>query len=174
MENFEFDVSFAADLRRVLKAFWELEDWPSMAAHVREIEMHYADDNVQVLTMHVVTKGRHDRFKSVRMKQANTIYYLQPSPPPILRRHNGSWQFNEGVGGTVVTSRHFVEIETEAAATFLRQAGIPADDDDDTHQQIKTLIRNNSLQTMLALKKRLEETNGGTYDSREFSVEAVA
>ena len=97
-----------------------------------------------------------------------------PSPPPILHRHNGSWQFGVCPNGTVVTSRHFVEINTEAAAAFLREAGVETQDADDTHQQIKNLIRNNSLQTMLALKKRLEQRNGRVYVSPEANLHAVA
>lgn len=159
MESFEFDISVAADLSEVLEAFWKLENWPEVAQHVREIEIHYGDENVQVLTMHVVTKGRYDKFKSVRMKQDNAIYYLQPKPPPILHRHNGSWQFKAEAGRTVVTSRHFVEINTSEAAAFLRQANLTTDGFD-THDQIKALIRNNSLQTMLALKARIEQRNG--------------
>lgn len=174
MEPFEFDVSFAVDLQRVLDAFWELEDWPSVASHVREIEMHYCDENVQVLTMHVVTRGRHDRFKSLRMRQGTAIYYLQPNPPPILLRHNGSWQFSVEPSGTVVTSRHFIEVNVEAANVFLREIGAEVTDDLSTLQQIKALIRNNSLQTMLALKKRLEHTNGEIYVSQAVDANAMA
>jgi hypothetical protein len=174
MEHFEFDVSFAADLKCVLDAFWDLEDWPSVAPHVRGIEMHYCDENVQVLTMHVVTKGRHDKFKSLRMRQGNAIYYLQPHPPAILLRHNGSWQFNAGSHETVVTSRHYVEINTVAAEIFLREIGLEPLDQVSTHQQIKTLIHNNSLQTMMALKKRLEQTNGEIYVSQAIDASAVA
>ena|SRR5829696_272808 len=173
METFELDVSFAVDLQRVLRAFWDLEDWPSLTTHVRKIEMHYCDENVQVLTMHVVTNGHHDRFKSVRMKQGNGIYYLQPDPPPILRRHNGSWQFNAGPGSTIVTSRHFVDINTDVAAAFVRKAGLPVGDRTTTHQQIKNIICNNSLQTMLALKKRFEGEIGGLHVSRESYVMAT-
>jgi aromatase len=174
VEPFEFDVSFDVGLQRVLDAFWELEDWPSVASHVREIEMHYADENVQVLTMHVVTIGRHDRFKSLRMKQGTAIYYLQPNPPPILLRHNGSWQFKVERSGTVVTSRHFIDVNIEAANAFLREIGAEVTDDRSTQQQIKALIRNNSLQTMLALKKRLEHTNGETHVSQTVAANAMA
>jgi hypothetical protein len=113
--------------------------------------------------MHVVTKGRHDKFKSIRMKQGEAIYYLQPTPPPILHRHNGSWQFAQEAGKTVVTSRHFVEINTREAIDFLREAKLDKGNQVRTHEQIKNLIRNNSLQTMLALKNRIEQKNGGDY-----------
>jgi hypothetical protein len=163
VESFEFDVAVSAGLVDVVNAFWRLEDWPEVASHVREIEMHYCDENVQVLTMHVVTKGRHDKFKSIRMKQGEAIYYLQPTPPPILHRHNGSWQFAQEAGKTVVTSRHFVEINTREAIDFLREAKLDKGNQVRTHEQIKNLIRNNSLQTMLALKNRIEQKNGGDY-----------
>ncbi len=174
MEPFEFDVEIVAEPQRVSSAFWNLEDWPAIAPHVRAIEMLYCDDNVQVLTMQVATKGRLDRFKSVRIRQGDTIFYFQPDPPPILRRHHGSWRMAAAPSGTIVTSRHFVDIDTDAAALFLHEIGVEAPDADSRRQQILELIRNNSLQTMLAVKKRLEQSKGGTYAPEKRGAGAVA
>lgn len=171
METFEFSVEVGAEPERVLRAFWELEDWPSVAPHVREIVVHYGDENAQVLTMHVLTRGRHDRFKSVRYKQRDTIYYFQPDPPPILNSHHGCWRVtrDEG-GGSVVTSRHTIDVNVEAAAGALGSMGErPGGGDDETRKQVQALIRNNSLQTMLALKARLEGEEGGGYEEQEIS-----
>jgi hypothetical protein len=163
MVTFEIDIEYDAEPDRVLAAFWDLEDWPAVAPHVRAIEMLYGDDQAQILIMHVATKKKLDAFKSVRIKQRNTIFYFQPAPPTILRTHYGSWRFVATTDGTTVISQHTVDINTDAARSFLGDAEAQVQDADDVQQQIINLIRNNSLQTMMALKKRLEQTNGGTY-----------
>lgn len=167
MEAFEFNVEIDADINRVRAAFWDLDDWPAIAPHVRAIEMLYSDDNVQVLMMHVATKKRLDKFKSVRVKQKDTIFYFQPTPPPILNRHEGSWRLAAHPSGTTVTSQHSIDVNVEAADAFLGETGDAPEDADETRRRIQDLIRNNSLQTMLALKRRLEQTNGGTHELQE-------
>lgn len=172
MESFEFSVNIETGPERALRAFWELEDWPSVAPHVRDIRMHYRDDSVQVLTMRVETRGRLDSFKSVRFRQGSTIFYFQPSPPPILRSHNGSWHFAAGPGHTVVTSRHYVDVDVGAAARLLAAADAAPPDGEAVRRQVQALIRNNSLQTMLALKTRLERANGENHAQQEISTVA--
>lgn len=172
METFEFSVSIETEGERVLRAFWNLEDWPSVAPHVRNIDMHYCDNNVQVLTMHVSTRGRLDSFKSVRFKQGNSIFYFQPTPPPILRSHNGAWHFTPGLGNTVVTSRHFIEVDVEAAALFLAGVDAAPPTTEAARRQVQALIHNNSLQTMLALKERLERSHGENYAEQEIDIVA--
>lgn len=163
METFEINVEYDAEPDRVMAAFWDLEDWPAVAPHVRAIDMLYGDDQAQVLIMQVATKQKLDAFKSVRIKQRDTIFYFQPAPPPLLRTHYGSWRFVATTNGTTVISQHTVDINTDAARSFLGNVEVQVQDAGGVQQQVINLIRNNSLQTMLALKKRLEQTNGGTY-----------
>ena len=163
METFEINVEYEAEPGRVMAAFWDLEDWPAVAPHVRAIDMLYGDDQAQVLIMQVATKQKLDAFKSVRVRQRDTIYYFQPAPPPLLRTHYGSWRFVGTANGTTVVSQHTVDIDTDAARSFLGNVEVHVQDAGGVQQQVINLIRNNSLQTMLALKRRLEQTNGGTY-----------
>lgn len=154
MESVEIRLPVAAEPEAVINAFWRLEEWPSVARHVRRIEMHYGDERVQVLTFHVETRGRLDAFQSVRFRQGNTIYFFQPSPPPILNRHHGSWRIKPSENGALIISSHALDINVKAAATFLklpREAGAYT-----IRRGIRQIIRNNSLQTMGALKARLE------------------
>lgn len=154
---FEVDIDVAAPLARVLDAYWMLERWPEVAPHVTAIELLYDDGDAQVLAMTVNTRGRIDRFKSVRVREGNTIRYVQPQPPPILRHHHGSWTFTEGAAGTRVVSRHVIEVEPDNAARVLRNLGIPFDDEASLASAVEQIIRNNSLQTMRALARRLGE-----------------
>ena len=156
METFEFNVEISAEPQRVSAAFWDMEAWPAMAPHVHAIDMHYCDDNVQVLTMQIATNGRINSFKSVRVRQRDTIFYFQPEPPPILREHQGAWRIASHPTGTVVTCYHSIEIDEDAAALFLREIGTKTPDADTRRQKVLELIHKNSLQMMLALKKRLE------------------
>jgi hypothetical protein len=166
MESIEFSVEIEAAPERVLREFWELADWPSVAPHVEAIEMHYEDGSVQVLTMRVATGQRRDSFKSVRIRQAEAIFFFQPHPPPALRRHYGWWRLS-AVGGaaTRVTSEHWIEIDPEPAARFLEGVGKPAAELESVETALRGILHHNSLQTMLALKARLEADNGGSHES---------
>lgn len=152
MERFEFPVDFEVPLEHVLAAFWDPTTWPEIAPHVRGIEMHHADADVQVLTMTVETRGCIDRFKTVRIRLEHAIFYFQPVPPPILRAHHGWWRFAATPRGTTVTSEHVVEVDPARVAERLGPAVTVA--------EVVSLIRNNSLQTMRALQRRLETAAG--------------
>jgi hypothetical protein len=158
--TFEAGVVVAAPPARVIDAYWKLERWPEVAPHVTAVDLLYGDGDAQVLVMTVNTRGRIDRFKSVRVREGNTIRYLQPHPPPILRHHHGSWTFLEENGATRVVSRHVLEIEPENAARVLRELGVPFEDEPSLAAAVEQIIRNNSLQTMRALARRLEEEVG--------------
>ncbi len=156
MDSFEVEVAIKAERHAVLEAFWDLEEWPKLASHVRAIQMLYCDANVQVLMMEVETKGRVDRFQSVRILQANSIYFFQPTPPPMLARHHGSWRFEENGAETLVISQHVLDINLAFAERSLTAIN-HAENSLDLKSQIISLLRNNSLQTMLSLKARLEK-----------------
>jgi hypothetical protein len=160
MTRFDFDVAFAAPASRVFDAFWELADWTTVAPHVKAIELHYQDPDVQVLTMRVETRGRLDGFRSVRVRQGDSIFFVQPRPPALLRRHWGWWHVRGNGAAASVRSEHWIEPEPAAAARFLRETGDAPASAEEVERQLVDLIRNNSLQTMLALKSRLEGASG--------------
>ena len=156
MNSFSFYVDMKVAPERVLSAYWHLEDWPEIAEHVVGIEMSYEDPVVQVLFMLVKTNGRVDRFQTVRILKDNTIYYFQPSPPPLLNHHHGKWIVEEIAEGSRVTSIHTVDVDEARATTFLKDTG--GADGEDCCDAVERIISNNSRQTMLALKKKLEST----------------
>lgn len=164
MDKFEFNVEIECSLERARNAFWELEDWPRVAKHVRSIEMIYADENVQVLKMHVVTRNHSDTFKSVRYARGNVIHYFQPDPPPILDRHWGYWRFQESRRKVVVTSFHEVDVNVLASSEFLNSIGVKTSGEGNVREEIRRIIENNSLQTMNALKERLEKEEAHEYE----------
>lgn len=157
METFEIEVHISRDVSTVLAAFWHLEEWPAVAPHVRKIDIIYSDPQVQVLLMTVHSRGRADTFKTVRILQGNSIFYYQPEPPSFLLRHYGFWELASDGDGTVITSRHMTEFDVEAAHRYLAATGAPSSSDDDAKRLLIDLIRNNSLQTMRGLKRRMEQ-----------------
>jgi hypothetical protein len=154
---FEIEIDVAAPRAHVIDAYWKLERWPEVAPHVTAIDLLYDDGDAQVLVMTVDTRGRIDRFKSVRVREGNVIRYVQPQPPPILAHHHGSWTFLEVGDATRVVSRHAIEVDLANAARVLDALSIPFDGHDGIVAAIEQIIRNNSLQTMRALARRLEE-----------------
>lgn len=154
--TFECEVMVAGvEQARVLDAYWRLERWPEVAPHVVGIELLHNDDDAQVLVMTVDTRGRIDRFKSVRVREGNVIRYIQPRPPRILQHHHGSWTFEAHDDGTRVVSTHTIEVDIANAADVLRSIGVPFEEGE-VPAAIERIIRANSLQTMRALKERLE------------------
>ena len=92
----------------------------------------------------------------MRILKGANIYYFQPAPPPLLDHHHGVWRV-AGVGhdGAKVVSSHTVSVNHSAGAKVLAGLGIefaPGEVED----KVEELIRGNSLQTMKAVKTRLE------------------
>jgi hypothetical protein len=162
VRSFEFNVDIAATPSEVQSVFWDLKSWPSVAPHVRAMHVHYDDGVVQVVTMDVLTRGHETSFKSVRLRGKNSIMYIQPEPPPALTLHKGSWTFLDGSKGTTVICRHDIEVNTEPARAFLAAANldVPRGQVEEVMEQV---IRSNSLQTIQALKKKVETQRSGDY-----------
>jgi len=161
MDSFECAIQIAAAPAVVIDTFWRPERWPSAAAHVRNVEIAYQDDNVQVLWFSVASDGRVDRFKSIRVLHRDSILFYQPAPPPFLEVHSGRWTFRATSEGTTVTVVHRVEVNVRAARVLPVCAGL---DHDGVRQQLQSLITSNSLQTMRALKGLLETAQETTDD----------
>lgn len=166
METFSVGIRIARDARTVLDAFWRLESWPEVAPHVLKIDMLYADAQAQVLKMTVQSRGRTDVFKTVRILQGDCIFYYQPEPPPFLRRHYGWWEVASEQGATIITSRHEVDLHLDVATRYLTETGAALTGPEDVRAQMLELIRNNSLQTMLGLKRRMENLEEVSHASR--------
>jgi hypothetical protein len=156
MESFCVSVCISRELPAVRHALWHLEDWPAIAPHVLAVEVEFACDDVQVVWMTVLSRGNTDRFRSVRIRQDDAIFYFQPRPPAFLRRHYGWWILRTEGGQTIVDSRHELELNPEEAGQYLAATGSPPASCDDAQKRIVDLIRHNSTQTMLGLKRKLE------------------
>jgi hypothetical protein len=158
MDNFSVEVEIAQAPEVVMAALWRLDHWPEIAPHVVGIEIVFEDENVQVLFMTVRSRGESERFKSVRIRQPGSLLFQQPSPPPFLRRHSGSWEVRDnGKGGAVVVSRHEVEIDIDRAAAYLSRTQAGVSGKAEVRTALIGLITHNSKQTLLGLKRRLEE-----------------
>lgn len=155
MTRFDFDVDITAPASEVLKAFWDLQNWPALAPHVRAMHVHYDDGVVQVVTMDVLTRGHESSFKSVRIRRGDSITYIQPEPPAALNAHRGSWTFLSTPSGTTVTCSHEIDVNHRLAREFLVSAKLAAPEDQ-VEERMKDVIKSNSLQTMHALRTNLE------------------
>ncbi|MHC2295394.1 SRPBCC family protein [Bradyrhizobium barranii] len=156
MRDFETAVEIGRDLSEVMNAFWRLETWPTFTRHVRQIDIHYEDGNVQVLSMHVDSRGKRDVFKTVRIRQPDVIHYFQPIPPPTLLFHRGSWEFAEIQGGTKITCRHSMVVNPTGCQQFFLATGKILSESEAT-DELESLIRHNSNETMNAVKRQLEQ-----------------
>ena len=155
MNSFHSSVTISRSIAEVMQAFWRLEDWPKITAHVRAIDLLFDDENVQVLLMHVDSRGKRDVFKSVRVRQANVIFYFQPVPPPAVKFHRGAWEFDAVPTGTRVTCRHEIIADPIGCHQFFLNTGLELEANA-VVSKLEELIKNNSNQTMEALKRSLE------------------
>jgi aromatase len=155
VNSFHSSVTISRGVAEVLQAFWRLEEWPKIAAHVRAIDLLFDDENVQVLLMHVESRGKRDIFKSVRVRHSNAIFYFQPVPPPTLKFHRGSWEFDAVPAGTKVTCTHEIVADPIGCHRFFRDTGLELNANEAV-TKLEELIKNNSNQTMGALKRNLE------------------
>jgi len=159
MNTIDFAVSYGATPGAVMEAFWRAERWPSVAAHVTGIDMLYEDEQCQVLTMRVNSRGSHATFRTMRLRQRDRILFIQPSPPAFLRAHSGYWDIRPSAAGCVVTSHHDFLVERGEARRFATgvlgwngRGGVT--------EPIGELLHANSRQTMEALRDALQATQG--------------
>jgi hypothetical protein len=164
MTDTGISLEIAADLGAVAEAFWDVTRWPAVASHIVSVEILYEDATIQVLQMAVSAAHRVERFKTVRIRRRDEIIYVQPTPAPVFRSHRGSWYFAAVPTGTLVTSRHELEIDDAAAAAFLHDAGVPATEHEEMQTHLLAIVGANTLRTMEALKQAVERANEVRYD----------
>ena len=116
MNIVDLTVEYANPPAEVEQAFWRAEVWPELTEHVEGLHIHYEDDNSQILTMEVVSRGKRASFRSIRCRQGSRIYYFQPEPPEFLRQHYGYWEIAPlDEGGCLVHSRHHFAVNDPQA-----------------------------------------------------------
>jgi hypothetical protein len=154
MHTVDLILEYANPPSEVEHAFWRAEAWPGLTEHVVGLQIHYEDNITQVLTMEVVSKGKHAAFRSIRCKQGQRIYYFQPEPPPFLQQHAGYWEITPSAVGTLVHSRHYFLLNDPQAVAFATTV-LGWDGKGSVADCIGTLLQSNSRQTMEALRGSL-------------------
>jgi hypothetical protein len=156
MNIVDLTLEYANQPNEVENAFWRAETWPALTEHVTGLQIHYEDGSTQVLTMEVVSKGKHAAFRSIRCKQGQRIYYFQPEPPAFLQQHYGYWEIVPAAGGTLVHSRHYFSVNDPKAVEFATDV-LGWDGKGRVAECIGALLQSNSRQTMEALRNSLAE-----------------
>jgi hypothetical protein len=155
MDSIDFALDYDTDAHSVMQAFWRAERWPGLTGHVTGIDIHHEDEQIQVLTMRVETRGAVAAFRTMRCRQRNRIYYFQPAPPPFLLVHGGWWEINPRAHGCTVLSHHEYRVDT-AQATQFASTVLGWDGQGPVAARIGELLRANSRQTMEALRRALQ------------------
>ncbi|MEU2030465.1 aromatase/cyclase [Nocardia amamiensis] len=121
VHTFEDTVTLQCSAAEVYDFVYHSERWPEHVPHVSRIELTEDDDGVQLMEMDTVTAGGIPHTtKSVRVcVPGERIDYKQLLPPAMLFGHSGAWEFAEGPEGAVVTARHTVAIDPDAAREIL-------------------------------------------------------
>ncbi|MBF6297098.1 aromatase/cyclase [Nocardia amamiensis] len=121
VHTFEDTVTLQCSAAEVYDFVYHSERWPEHVPHVSRIELTEDDDGVQLMEMDTVTAGGIPHTtKSVRVcVLGERIDYKQLLPPAMLFGHSGAWEFADGPDGAVVTARHTVAINPDAAREIL-------------------------------------------------------
>ncbi|MGW4720035.1 aromatase/cyclase [Nocardia sp. NPDC004260] len=121
IHTFEDTVTLECSSAEAYDFVYHSERWPEQVPHVGRIELTEDAEGVQLMEMDTVTAGGIPHTtKSIRVcVPGERIDYKQLVPPAILFGHSGAWEFAEGPDGAVVTARHTVAINPEAAREIL-------------------------------------------------------
>ncbi|TQM32776.1 aromatase [Nocardia bhagyanarayanae] len=121
VHTFEDTVTLRCSAAEVYDFVYHSDRWPEHVPHVSRIELTEDDDGVQLMEMDTVTAGGIPHTtKSVRVCfPGERIDYKQLLPPAMLFGHSGAWEFTDGPDGAVVTARHTVAINPDAAREIL-------------------------------------------------------
>ncbi|MGW4093995.1 aromatase/cyclase [Nocardia sp. NPDC004750] len=121
IHTFEDTVTLECSSAAAYDFVYHSERWPEQVPHVGRIELTEDAEGVQLMEMDTVTAGGIPHTtKSIRVcVPGERIDYKQLVPPAILFGHSGAWEFAEGPDGAVVTARHTVAINPEAAREIL-------------------------------------------------------
>jgi len=135
--------------------------WPSVLPHCESLDVRYDDTVDQEFTMQVRASGATETFRSVRHcdEQTLTITYFQPEPPPVLRRHRGSWQVRAIAGGAEVISRHTALVDIAACDTRFGP-GAP----DEHKRRVRASLEVNSGATVEACQRHLAAATSARAD----------
>lgn len=132
----------------------DVAGWPKLLPHCDGLVLHYDDGRHQEFVLDVRTAEGPETFRSVRHcdQEELSIVYFQPQPPPLLRRHEGSWRVRAAEGGSEVVSRHTAVLDR---ATCARAFG--TNDLRTQKERVRELLDANSRSTVEACAQALDE-----------------
>lgn len=142
---------FAPD--RVYRVLADVRRWPEVLPGCSSVDILYDDGLAQEFTMEIAGSAGDEQFRSIRMcdPQALSIAYFQPSPPPWLASHHGSWTVRAVPEGSEVVAERRVRIASARCAEIF--------DDDDLARnkaRVRDKIAANTAATVKACGDWLE------------------
>lgn len=129
----------------IFKILVDVNSWPHILPHCNSVDLLYDDGVNQEFIMEVNTPNGLEQIRSIRNvnHEANVISYFQPTPPPIIMHHTGTWTLTDNGGGTNIISQHTIALNHEQCLSHFK------DNDFTNHFQIiRAAIENASLTTM--------------------------
>ncbi|MGW1375047.1 aromatase/cyclase [Streptomyces sp. NPDC002446] len=131
----------------------DVAGWPKLLPHCEGLELRHDDGRHQEFVLEVRTAAGAEAFRSVRHCDAErlSIVYFQPEPPPLLLRHEGSWQVSAAAGGgSEVVSRHTAVLDPVACAQAFGTAELRQH-----KQRVREMLDGNSRRTVEACARAL-------------------
>ena len=128
----------------------DIDAWPNLMPHVRNVRTTYDDGTYQEFTMDVEgVRGKFVPVRSVRRNEPGHIAYFMPGPPSFLKHCCGDWFIRSlGRGATHLT---IVLRWTPAAGEASSEPdGVTAS------ARIEALLGERSKATLAAVKEALE------------------
>jgi aromatase len=106
---------FAPD--RVYRVLAQVHRWPEILPSCG-VTILYDDGLAQEFTMEIAGSAGVENFRSVRLcdPRALSITYFQPSPPPWLASHHGSWTVRGVAQGSEIVAERRVRIDAARCA----------------------------------------------------------
>jgi hypothetical protein len=157
IDNFEGklveDVVISAVPELVSGLLLNIDAWPSLMPHVRNVRTTYDDGTYQEFTMDVEgVRGKFVPVRSVRRSEPGHIAYFQPAPPPFLKHCCGDWFIRSlGRGTTHLTIVLRWTLAAGGQEAFSEQSGMtPA-------ERAEALLGERAKATLAAVKSALEQ-----------------
>lgn len=151
---FSSEIEIQATAKQIYGLLYEVQNWPQVLPHCKQINVIYEDGRNQEFEMTVVgVQGKLEVMRSVRHGYNNrSIEYFQPSLPPALQRHEGKWTITETGNGTRLESWHRIALSPEGVRSLW--GGIELEK---ALALVEQAIEKNSMTTMQTLKAYLEK-----------------
>ncbi|MET8630096.1 SRPBCC family protein [Kitasatospora sp. NPDC004669] len=100
-----------APIEAAYGAFADLDRWPAILPDTLDVQVLYCDGYNQEFTMTVERPGGQETVRGVRYCRAPyELELVQTTPPPLLKRMTGRWNFVEQDGRTTVTATREFEL----------------------------------------------------------------